>query len=106
MRGIQGRRQRRTTAGISCVRCSENLVVALPAAAAEEHAVAVATQISAVLAEVLVLQRDRGHVPCAAGVVHDARFPFAGRGFGEEGDELLGKQEMREVVRLNLNIIA
>ena len=81
-------------------------MVALPAAAAENHAVAVAAQIATILTKVLSLQGTRRHIPRAARVVHNARFSFTGCSFGQEREKLFGEKEMREVVSLHLDIIS
>ena len=69
-------------------------MVPLPARSAEEHAVAVAPEISPVLAEVLGVQRPGRDVACAAGVVDDAGFALAGCRLVEEREELLGEEEV------------
>ena len=81
-------------------------MVALPATATEECAGAVAAQVATVFAEILGLERrGRGRTE-AAGVVDDARLALAVRGHGEEGEELLGEEEVGEVVGLHLGVVS
>ena len=75
-------------------------MVSLPATPTEECAGAVAAEVATVFAEVLGLERrGRGRTE-AAGVVDDARLALAVRGHCEEGEELLGEEEVGEVVGL------
>jgi hypothetical protein len=81
-------------------------VVALPARSAEEHAVAIAAEVAAVLAEVLGLQRGGGEFPRNTGVVDHAGVALRFGCFVQEGEELLCEEEVGEVVRLHLRIVA
>ena len=77
-------------------------MVSLPAAPTKECAWVVAAEVATVFAEVLGLERrGRGRTE-AAGVVDDARLALAVRGHGEEGKELLGEEEVGEVVGLGV----
>ena len=87
-------------------RLRPHLMVPLPAAPAEQCAGAVAAEVAAVLAEVLGLQRRGRHAPEAAGLVDDAGLALAGRGHGEEGEELFGEKEVGEMIGLHLGVVS
>ena len=75
-------------------------MVSLPAAPTKECAWVVAAKDATVVKEVFGLERrGRGRTE-AAGVVVDARLALAVRGHFEEGEELLGEEEVGEVVGL------
>mmetsp|Transcript_29825 Transcript_29825/g.96220 ORF Transcript_29825/g.96220 Transcript_29825/m.96220 type:complete len:230 (+) Transcript_29825:805-1494(+) len=81
-------------------------MVPLPAGTTKKHGVAVAAEVAAVLAEVLAVELAGGQVSSAGRVVDDPRLASNLGSLLQQRVELLRQQEVGEVVRLHLDVVA